>query len=314
MFLCVSANPAIDKRMRIGTLLPGHVNRGTDVQPNPGGKAAHVAMVLRVLGDDPLWMGFSGGATGIELTEGLQRIGIRTQPVVIHQPTRVNLEILHGDGSVTEILEPGAAPTETEIALFHSTIKEQFAARQNNLLTIFSGSLPPGVTADFYEQLIRSAQVHHCKTFLDTSGDALRVALAAGPDFVKPNRQEAEALTKEKIIDLPSAVRALKHMLGLGAKSIALSLGAQGLLWSPQTSGVVYFAQPPKVNVRSTVGCGDATVAGFAHAANAGLAPEETVRLAAACGTANCLADAPGCVKPADISALQKETRIERLS
>src|SRR5258708_3744847 len=105
MFVCISANPAIDKRMYVPRLQTGRVNRASHVQPNPGGKAVHVAMGLLALGADPLWIGFAGGSSGIELNQGLQALGIRTQSVYLHENTRVNLEILDEAGGVTEILE-----------------------------------------------------------------------------------------------------------------------------------------------------------------------------------------------------------------
>jgi fructose-1-phosphate kinase PfkB-like protein len=62
MFLCVSANPAIDKRVRANQLRVGAVNRVRDVVPEPGGKAAHVALTLSALGVKPSWIGIAGGA------------------------------------------------------------------------------------------------------------------------------------------------------------------------------------------------------------------------------------------------------------
>jgi len=101
---------------------------------------------------------------------------------------------------------------------------------------------------------------------------------------------------------------------GSGDHSAAISLGERGLVWCPGDAQTVYFAPPVAVQVRSAVGSGDATVAAFAHAAAAGLAPQETLRLAAACGAANCLADSPGAVRAEDIQRLHKETRVEILS
>src|ERR1700730_2454631 len=85
MFVCISANPAIDKRLHLTRLVPGGVNRVTDVKAAPGGKATHVAMVLQTLGADPSWIGFSGGASGQELLDGLRTLGIRTHPVPTQQ-------------------------------------------------------------------------------------------------------------------------------------------------------------------------------------------------------------------------------------
>jgi 1-phosphofructokinase family hexose kinase len=313
MFVCLSPNPAIDKRLRLARLVPGCVNRATEVHPAPGGKAAHVAMVLRTLGDDPQWIGFAGGASGQDLLSGLRKRGIRANAIAIEQPTRVNLEIIDDSASVTEILEPGASTSETEIASFLTACEEVFARGKRQAIVIASGSLPPGVPEDFYANLIVRAHSHGCRFFLDTSGEPLRSAIAAGPDFVKPNREEAEWLTGGVIADLPSAVVAIRRLLSAGAKSAAISLGERGLVWCPGDSQTVYFAPSVPVPGRSSVGSGDSTVAAFAHAAAAGLPAEETLALAAACGAANCLADSPGALRAADVHRLQKEIRVEVL-
>lgn len=313
MFVCISPNPAIDKRLRLARLVPGCVNRATEVHPAPGGKAAHVAMVLRTLGADPQWIGFAGGASGQDLLSGLRKIGIRANAVTVEQSTRVNLEIIDDSASVTEILEPGAAPSETEIASFFTACEEAFAEGKRRAIIIASGSLPPGVPENFYAELISRAHRYGCRFFLDTSGEPLRRALEAGPDLVKPNREEAEWLTASVIADPSSAVAAIRRLLAAGSKSVAISLGERGLYWCPGSAQSVYFASPVAVQVRSSVGSGDSTVAAFAHAAAAGLPTEETLRLAAACGAANCLADSPGALWITDVHRLQKEIHVEPL-
>ncbi|MEQ1473791.1 MAG: PfkB family carbohydrate kinase, partial [Candidatus Acidiferrum sp.] len=107
-FWCVSLNPGIDKRVRVAELVPGRVNRISDVRADPGGKAAHVAMVLHTLGADPLWLGFAGGSTGENLLRGLRKLNIRARAVKVSGDTRVNLEIIDDRGVVTELLEPGS--------------------------------------------------------------------------------------------------------------------------------------------------------------------------------------------------------------
>jgi 1-phosphofructokinase family hexose kinase len=314
MFVCISANPAIDKRLRLTKLVPGGVNRACNVKAAPGGKATHVAMVLRTLGADPEWIGFTGGTSGQELIDGLGALGIRAHPIQTEQATRVNLEIIDDAAIVTEILEPGAAPSKSEIVSFQDACEEQFTRGESQAIVVASGSLPPGVPGNFYATLIRRAHAHGCRFFLDTSGEALRSALEAGPDFVKPNREEASWITGEEISDVASAVQAISHFLAAGAKSAAISLGRGGLVWRPGTGQDVYFATSAAVQATSSVGCGDAVVAAFAHATGAGVTKEETVRLAAACGTANCLADSPGALRAEDIQELWKETRVERVS
>src|SRR2546427_3822740 len=310
MFLCVSPNPAMDTRVLVKELQPGQMHRIKSSCARAGGKAAHVAMVLQTLGRTPLWIGFVGGDTGKDLVSGLERLGIRVHACPTRQRTRVNLEIIEDDRRVTEILEPGGAPSPLEVTEFHKKCESAFAQGREQLTVIFSGSLPQGLEDGFYASLIERANSFGCRTFLDTSGEPLRLALAASPHFVKPNRQEAESLLGCSISDLSAGARALQQMISLGARTAAISMGTQGLLWCAGKCDV-HHAPAIALKPRSTVGCGDATVAAFAHAAALGLGVEETLRLATACAAANCLAESPGEARLADIQGFRNQARAE---
>ena len=232
-FWCVSVNPAMDKRARVTELVPGGVNRITDVRAESGGKAAHVAMVLRTLGADPLWLGFAGGSTGEDLLAGLRRLDIRVHPVKVSAETRVNLEIIDNQGVVTELLEPGWPIASTDWDNFFEVCDKMLAQEKTPGTVIASGSLPTGAEQCVYAKLTELAHGHGHKMFLDASGEPLRLALSKGPDFVKPNREEAELLIGEKIGDRHAAKTAVKRLLHLGARSAVVSLGSQGLVWQP---------------------------------------------------------------------------------
>lgn len=309
MFVCVSVNPAIDKRLYLDALLPGGVLRATKVEAHPGGKAAHVAMALRALGADPLWIGLAGGAAGEACAAGLRALGLRTQVVPAGGQTRTNLEMLEENGRVTEIREPGEAPAQAEIAAFQSACGKVFAEAGGDLVVILSGSLPPGVAPDFYAVLIRAVHKHGGRAFLDTGGEALALGLSASPDFAKPNRAEAESLGA-KLGAETDWTGALDALARRGAPNVAISLGSQGLLWRPGPGQPAYRAPAIPVEVRSAVGSGDATLAGFALAAARGFSAEETMRLAVACGTANCLADAPGAIRAEDVERFRKSAQV----
>lgn len=313
MFVCVSLNPAVDKRLRLARLQPGRVNRATEVSPAPGGKAAHVAMVLRSLGADPLWLGFAGGSTGAALVEDLQAMSIRVKSITTESSTRMNLEILEDDGGVTEILEPGHAVTEQELQEFQGTYISTVQSSGERAIVILSGSLPPGAPSDYYASLVELGHHADAHVLLDVSGDPLQLALKARPDFAKPNQEEAESLSGA-IIDGPqSAAAVLKTILRDTARSAAISLGANGLVWRSGKDSQTLYAQVPQLKARSAVGSGDATMAGFAFAAERGLSPADALRLAAACGAANCLADGPGRGRAEDVERLKDEIRIEVL-
>ena len=310
MFLCISVNPAIDKRLRMPKFARGSVNRATEVYPAPGGKAAHVAMVLRALATKPVWLGFSGGGSGDEVVRGLEDLGIETEAIATGDSTRTNLEIVEDDGTVTEVLEPGPVINSDELETFRRACGERFERGGSEACVVISGSLPQGVPRDFYATLLADARRSLCKVFLDTSGEPLRRALSERPDFVKPNRHEAEWLFGANIPDKEAASLAVRRILEAGAKSAAISLGQDGLVWCPRIDSKVYFAKAPVVKAGSAVGSGDAVMAAFAYSASLGMGSEDAVRLAVACGAANCLANLPGRLHAADVRELQGEVRV----
>jgi len=313
MLVCISANPAIDRRLRLEHIAVGEINRALSAQPFPGGKAAHVAMVAKALGVDVMWVGFLGGAAGEQCESGLSAFGVPLTVIQTESETRANLELVSADGKVTEILEPGGMVTEGEVERLLTTCRDLFAESERGTQVALSGSLPPGAPTDLYAELIRLAHLYGCRTLLDTSGEALRQGLNAAPDFVKPNRNEASDFAGYAIDSADNSAEATQKFFAAGARSVAISLGANGMIWQRTSDGDLFVSQPSPLANCSPVGCGDAALAGFAVAHERGLSDEETLRLATACGSANCLADAPGRVDRDDVSRLVREIRVRRI-
>ncbi len=312
-FFCVSLNPAIDTRLVLKEFLPGRVNRVEEVYRTPGGKAAHVAMALQGLGATPTWIGFCGGATGSELIAGLHRLGIETVPISIGQPTRVNLEIVDTRGEVTEVLEPGGTITQSEWSEIQQVCANALQLTAKKKVMVISGSLPPGVPAEAYAALVSAARTANCLAFIDSSGVALSKALAAGPDLIKINREEAEFVTQVAVRDPITAGQAARKLLDLGANSAAVSLGERGLVGIRKQDQQAIHAWPTPLHPKSTVGCGDSALAGLAYAAAADLTFQQSLALAVGCGAANCLATLPGRILREDVSRIEQGVQIELL-
>jgi 1-phosphofructokinase family hexose kinase len=312
-FFCLSLNPAIDTRLILKGFLPGRVNRVEEVFRTPGGKAAHVAMALKGLGATPIWIGFSGGATGSELIAGLRQLGIETMPISTGQSTRVNLEIVDTRGEVTEVLEPGGTITQTEWSEIQQVCVNALQVAAKKEVMVISGSLPPGVPSEAYAVLVSAARTANCLSFIDSSGVALSKALAARPDLVKINREEAEFVTQVDIRDPVSAAQAARKLLDLGANSAAVSLGDRGLVGVRKRDQLAIHAWTTPLRPKSTVGCGDSALAGLAFAAATDLSFEQSLALAVACGTANCLAALPGRIQREDIARIGQSVQVEPL-
>ena len=270
-------------------------------------------MALKGLGADPMWIGFSGGASGSELLAGLGLLGIETMAIPIGQPSRVNLEIVDARGEVTEILEPGGMITHSEWSEFQQVCVRAFQVAANKKVVLISGSLPPGIPDEAYAALVSSAQSANCLAFVDSHGAAMSKALAAGPDLVKINREEAEVVTEVVIRDPVSAVQAARKLLDMGANSAVVSLGARGLVGVRKHDQLAIHAWSTPLHPKSSVGCGDSALAGLAYAAATELTLEQSLALAVACGAANCLAALPGRIVGENVSRIEQGVHIERL-
>jgi 1-phosphofructokinase family hexose kinase len=310
--ICISANPGLDRRLRVPSFALGQVNRAQSVQVLAGGKAAHVAMAARALGAKAVWIGFVGGATGAQLEKDLRALDIDVVPVRTAAATRENLEMIEDSGRITEVLEPGCLPAQAEreemLRLLSSSLRENW----KGAVVVICGSLPPGTPSIFYPSLIAYAHAGGSKVLLDTSGEALSTTMQAHPDLVKPNRKEVEALLGRKVADRQSTLDAARELIDRGARSAAITLGAEGFVWLEGKDGPAWMARPPRLNAVSTVGCGDATMAGFACAWAQGLETENVLRLAAAAGAANCLAELPGRIAAKDVESVTERIEIER--
>jgi 1-phosphofructokinase family hexose kinase len=194
-----------------------------------------------------------------------------------------------------------------------SACRDIFAEGDVGSQVALSGSLPPGMPTDFYAELIRLAHAYGWLALLDSSGPALRQGLDAKPDLVKPNRNEATWFGDRPISNARSTMEVAREMFEAGARSVAVSLGVDGIIWQPSPNSQALVGQAPPLAARSTVGCGDAALAGFAVAHARKLSEEQTLGLAVACGTANCLAEAPGMIDRAEVERIMGRVSVQRL-
>lgn len=284
MILTVCLNPAVDKTGRINTLHSGQVNRLQSAVSVAGGKGVNVAKVLRAFSMPVAIVGFLGGMGGKLIEETLEKLGVEDFCTRIAADTRTNVNILAEDGKVTEILEPGPAVTGKELLEFR---KQFLGCLEMCQLVILSGSMPDGVPEDFYAQLIRECHMAGCKVILDTSGEALRRGIQAGPDVVKPNKKELEFLAGRELDGQEDIIAEARKLLATGVGKVVVSLGSEGLLYVDAAQEM--FLEAKKVNVVSTVGCGDTVVASLGMSEIAADEPEIALQKAVALAAANAM-------------------------
>lgn len=279
----ITLNPALDHTVHIPQFQAGAVNRAGQQRVDPGGKGINVAKVVRALGCPVAVTGFLGQDNSKVFREYFQRQGIHDYFVEVAGAARVNIKIVDNQsGQVTEINFPGLESSEEDLAGLAGVVQRLAGERQ---WFVFSGSLPPGVPDTVYQRFIQLAKRQGVKVMLDSSGPALREGIKATPDAIKPNLDELRQLTGKRLTQEAEVRNAIADLLAGGIRQVIVTLGAQGAIVADKNQ--MLRVRPPAVAAKSTVGAGDALVAGFVVGQTLGLSLADCARLGTAAATAS---------------------------
>jgi 1-phosphofructokinase len=274
----VTANPALDHTIWVPGFRAGEVNRVADEHLAPGGKGVNVAAFLAALGVPVLATGFLGTPNAVLFGAFFAEQGIASRFVPVAGATRTGIKIVDDEaGTTTDINFPGFAVTDGDLSALEATVAGLAAPGR---WVVLAGSLPPGTPPDTYRRMAELVHEGDGLVALDTSGPALAEAIPAAPDLVKPNRAELEELTGRPLAGRRALAEAAAALAEGGVGTVVVSLGAEGAVFV--RSGESVFATPPPVAVASTVGAGDAMVAGTILGALRGLPLAEVAALATA--------------------------------
>jgi 1-phosphofructokinase len=303
VIVTLTANPSVDRTLEIASLGRGEVIRATAVQVHPGGKGVNVTRALVANGIPARAVLPAGGREGEQMLDLLSTRGVEVVPVSIAESVRENVTLVEPDGTVTKLNAPGPELAPGEVArLIQATV----GASQGAEWVALCGTLPPGAPEDLYATLVTELHQIGIRVAVDTSGTALIKAIEAGPDLIKPNRDELAEAIAEPIDDLGDVAKGARKLLDRGVGHVLVSLGREGAL--SVSDSVVLRAWTAPVLPRSTVGAGDATLAGF-------LATKDehplALRTAVAWGAAAVRLPGTGMPGPADIDL--DVVRIEEL-
>ncbi|WP_340555961.1 1-phosphofructokinase [Streptomyces sp. GSL17-111] len=288
MILTITPNPSLDRTYELPSLKRGAVLRAAGDRVDPGGKGVNVSRALAAGGHRTVAVVPLGGPEGALLDRLLGEHGIEAAGVPVAGSTRVNITLVEPDGTLTKVNAPGPdlAAAEAEALL------EAVRARSVDADWIACcGSLPRGLRPEWYAALVARLHRAGARVALDTSGEALTAALRERPDVVKPNAQELAEAVGRPLAAVGDAVKAAEELRERGARSVLASLGANGQLLVDESG--TWFGHAPAEAVRSNVGAGDASLAGFLAAGGSGPAALAT---AVAHGTA--AVQLPGSVMP----------------
>ena len=312
MIITVTLNAAVDKTLAVPNFRIGRRHRAVEQTSMAGGKGVNVARALKTLGQPVIATGVAGGPTGTRIIEQLTEEAILNDFVRIREESRTSTAVIDDTtGEQTEINERGPAVSEAEIELFRD--KLLYLAKGAGVC-VFAGSLPRGVPDSFYAEMVAELNQMGVTTVLDSEGEPLRLATRAEPTMVSPNEIEAEELVGHEFSDDEDRLRGLHEMVELGAREAAMTLSSGCVaLVGDNGDRRLYKVELEPRETRSTVGSGDAFLAGYVAARYTGSPPEECLRFGVACGAESTQHFGAGVLDPREVERLMSDVKVENL-
>jgi 1-phosphofructokinase/tagatose 6-phosphate kinase len=311
MIITVTLNAAVDKTLAVPNFRIGRRHRAVEQTSMAGGKGVNVARALKTLGQPVIATGVAGGPTGTRIIEQLTEEAILNDFVRIREESRTSTAVVDDtSGEQTEINEHGPAVAEAEIELFRD--KLLYLAKGAGVC-VFAGSLPRGVPESLYAELIGELKAMGVTTVLDAEGEPMRLGTRAEPTMVSPNELEAEELVGHEFADDDDRLRGLQEIVEFGPGEVAMTQpsGCIGLVGDDERR--LYRVTLEARETRSTVGSGDAFLAGFVAARYTGSPPEECLRFGVACGAESTQHFGAGVLDPREVERLMPEVQVEEL-
>lgn len=312
MILTVTLNAAIDRTIAVPNFHQGHRHRAVEARTFAGGKGVNVARALKLLDRPVIATGLAGGPTGARLMEQLAEESILTDFTWIGDESRTNIAVVDPtSGEQTEINERGPEVTGEELERFLE--KLVYLAGGAKLCAI-AGSLPPSVPPEFCGRMIDSLKELGVDSIVDTEGEALHESLRAGPAVITPNEAEAEETVGHEFNDREEKLAGVRSLIELGAAEaiITSERGCVAVAGSGDARRA-YEVTAPELEPVSTVGSGDAFLAGYVAARFDDAAPRDCLAYGVATGAESTQHFGAGTVDRSEVEDLLDSVEIADL-
>jgi 6-phosphofructokinase 2 len=305
----LTINPAVDISTSVKKMQAFVKMRCAEAKRDPGGGGINVARVLKRLGTEAIAIYPAGGASGQTLAALVEREAVRSIVIPTSNDTREDITVF--DETTREqfrLVFPGALLSEFE---WQQCLDALARISRQAAFVIASGSLPPGPPDDFYGRVVQASK-GAARVIVDTTGAALKAALAAGVYLIKPNLREFQDLAGISNTDEPSLIAAGHRLFDrYRIEIIALSMGSQGALLL--TRDMALRADGLPIAPISVSGAGDsflgAMVSCLAHDDDL----ERAFRYGIAGGSAALLSPGTGLCRAEDVQRLAASVNVTRL-
>lgn len=306
LIVTVTLNPAIDRTVTVESFSIDKVNRVKGIQRDAGGKGINVSKTIKALGGMSKAVAVLGGRNGEWILEESKRLGLDLVTVPVEGETRENIKIVDPvELKYTDLNESGPLADEDMVNRLLADIQNSVGEKD---YLVLSGSALPGMPEDIFKRIIESVKGKDVKVIVDVDGDYLKYAIEAKPSLIKPNIDELEAYLGKTLETEEKIVEAAKALIEKGIENVVISRGKEGLIWVDEKQ--IITANAITVNVKSTVGAGDAVVAALVTGLSQEKSKGDIVKLAIATATSVVMTEGSKTGTLANLEAFEKQVEV----
>jgi 6-phosphofructokinase 2 len=307
MIYTITLDPALERTLDVEEFIYDDVNHIIGEERQAGGKGIDVSRVVKELGGYSVALGFVGGYNGREVEGRAINEGLVCDFTQTSGETRTDIMINQRKKTMQTLLSAAMSPVNPiEVNAFYSRIKDI----PPESYVVMVGPIPEGLNQTFWAQLITVLKDKRIKVVLDADNEALKRGVEAGPFVVKPNIHELSRLVDKTVREIEEIIEQAEPLLER-VEHIVISMGARGAVGMSKNERI--HVTPPKVNVKSSLGAGDALIGGLVFALNEGADFRDALKLGVSCGTASTLNLGYASCLREDIYEIQKQILIKKI-
>ena len=306
MIYTVTLNPSIDHVIEMNELQEGIVNKVNIENFYAGGKGINVSKILKEHGVENIALGFISGFTGEFIKNNLEQCGIKNDFInVLNGYSRINMKIKTNENE-TEINGLGPSISSSNI----KDLFNQFEKLSSNDILVLAGSIPPSLSDNFYEEIMKQLSTKNVKIIVDARNNLLLNVLKYRPFLIKPNHHEISEIFNKEIKTIDELIFHGNKLKEMGAQNVLISMGGDGAILITE-SNEIYRSNIPKGTLKNSVGSGDSMVGGFITGYLKTNDYKEALKLGAASGSATAYSD--DLAKISFIDELSSQIQITKL-
>lgn len=306
----LALNPAVDISYEIQQLVADRKVRADSTRYYPGGNGINVARALAELDVPFRCCSVVGGESGDLLLRLLgDRLGGNHSVFRVAGETRVNATLLQKSPRSQYEVDSSGPEIPSEIL---EELSGCFLAGCGSGIGVLTGSNPPGVPDDHLRRLARRIKEQGGRAAVDAHGAVLQEALQAQPYLVRLNRYVLEMTARRRLESIEAVAVAARELQRRGVGNVCISLGPDGAILADADNS--FHCTAPRMHVQSTVGCGDALMAGLVTAAVRGEDSRAMLRLGVTCGSATASYPGTGLFQQEDIAGLDGRLELTTLN